>query len=149
MYIYILIYDGINTVYTYIWWYLDICTYSRQQRSRTVLWSFRAECWRMDMVDAASSMTSVLRCTYVAEGLCLPSGMEKNQLKAWQPSREKLYWKLPFIVDLPIKNCDFPIVMLNYQRVVFVWEHNHAQCFSKLRETRWVPEVSNHYMFGI
>ena len=28
------------------------------------------------------------------------------------------YWKWPFIVDFPIKNCDFPLVMLNYQRLI-------------------------------
>ena len=32
--------------------------------------------------------------------------------------------------------------------VVFVWEHNHAQCLSKLREHWWVPEVST-IIFGI
>ena len=35
--------------------------------------------------------------------------------------KHKSYWTWPFIVDFTIKNCDFSIAMLNYQRVGTSW----------------------------
>ena len=36
------------------------------------------------------------------------------------------YWKLPFIVKLPIKNCDCSIVMLVYQRATITWNSSRS-----------------------
>ena len=46
--------------------------------------------------------------------VCEKLGVARTTLWLCQNS----YWKLPFIVDLPIKNGDFSIVILIYQRVV-------------------------------
>ena len=41
------------------------------------------------------------------------------------------YWKLSFIVDLPVENCDFPyIVMLVYQRVE---SQQNCRCKTKIK----------------
>ena len=57
------------------------------------------------------------------------------------------YWKLPFIVNLPIKNCDFPwffIVMLVYQRVSWrsTYFINVHQISSDSHE---MAKFSNHF----
>ena len=48
----------------------------------------------------------------------------------------KSYWKWPFIVDLPIKHGDVPIVMLVYQRVLvyvpYLLKHIHGESSASL-----------------
>ena len=60
---------------------------------------------------------SNLRCVYVAEGLCLPSGMEKHQLKAGTGGLDRVdilggfFWNLidpPKFNELPMKITIFP-----------------------------------------
>ena len=51
----------------------------------------------------------------VADGETMEERLEKMRITLWLCQNS--YWKLPFIVDLPIKNAGFSVATLVYQRV--------------------------------
>ena len=67
----------------------------------------------LDFWDATCclAISALVRPTFLMSGVAHLHGVQQNCFKAGQlPSGKhtKSYWKLPFIVDLPIENGDFP-----------------------------------------
>ena len=96
------------------------------------------ELWIIPVVQQRSSLRPVWPwCLALSAAVCWRSerSPEWPWVRSWSlaswikisqnhlPSGKhtKSFWKWPFIVSFPMKNGDFPIVMLNYQRVAPKW----------------------------